>query len=81
MQLPIVARLSELEERLVSIIIAFEQIRQCRYKQAQMGLTGSIINVLVNMEIIHKALPQSMDETTTIAVALKKDWNIGMHIK
>jgi hypothetical protein len=36
-----------------------------------MGLTRSIINVPVHMDIVQKALPQSMDETMTIAIALK----------
>jgi hypothetical protein len=72
MPLPIASTLSELEERLVSLRIAFAQIRQWGYKQSQMGLTGSIINVHVHMDIVQKALPQSMDETMTIAVALKR---------
>ena len=38
-----------------------------------MGLTGSIVNVPINIEIIQKALPQSMDETTTIAGTLKRE--------
>jgi hypothetical protein len=37
-----------------------------------MGLTGSIINVLVQLDIVQKALPQSMSETMTIFVALKR---------
>ena len=55
--IPIMQGISGLKERLVSIRIVFAQIRQCRYKRAQMGLIGSIINVLANMEIIQKALP------------------------
>jgi hypothetical protein len=35
-------------------------------------LTGSIINVPVQMDVVQKALPQFMDETLTIAVALKR---------
>jgi hypothetical protein len=37
-----------------------------------MGLTGSIINVHVHMDIVQKSLPQFMDETMTIAIALKR---------
>jgi exonuclease III len=72
MPLPMVKELSELEERLVSLRIAFAQIRQWGYKRSQMGLTGSIINVPVHMDVVQKALPQFMDETLTIAVALKR---------
>jgi hypothetical protein len=39
MPLPMVKELSELEERLVSLRIAFAQIRQWGYKRSQMGLT------------------------------------------
>jgi hypothetical protein len=40
-----VGTLSDLKERLVSMRIAFSQIRPWGYKWSQMGLTGSIINV------------------------------------
>ena len=72
MRLPIVQWILELEERLVSIRIEFEKIRQCGYKWAQMGLIGSIINVPVTTEIIQKALPQCINETTIILVSLKR---------
>jgi hypothetical protein len=45
---PDVSALTELEERLVSLRIAFVEIRAWGYTGAQMGLTGSIINVLLN---------------------------------
>ncbi|XP_059077054.1 uncharacterized protein LOC131876217 [Cryptomeria japonica] len=64
--------LTQLEERLVSLRIAFAQIWELGYKRSQMGLTGSIINVPVNMNIIQKALPQSVSNTSTIAVSLKR---------
>jgi hypothetical protein len=71
MPLLMVKTLSELEERLVSLWIAFAQIRQWGYKWSQLGLTGSIINVPVQMDVVQKSLPQFMDETLTIEVALK----------
>jgi hypothetical protein len=37
-----------------------------------MGLTRSIINVPVHMDVVQKALPQSMNETLTIVFALKQ---------
>jgi hypothetical protein len=37
-----------------------------------MGLTLSIINVLVHMDVVQKSFPQSMDETVAIVVSLKK---------
>jgi aspartate ammonia-lyase len=37
-----------------------------------MGLVGSIINVLVHMDVVQKSLPQFMDKTLTIVVALKR---------
>ena len=37
-----------------------------------MGLAGSIINVPVQMDIVQKSLPQSINNTITIAIALKR---------
>jgi hypothetical protein len=73
MSLPIASTLSQLEERLVSLRIAFEQIRKWGYKRSHMvGLTGSIINMPIHMDIFHKALPQFMDEAMTFTIALKR---------
>jgi hypothetical protein len=72
MSLPVTSTLSELEERLVSLRIAFAQLRQWGYKRSQMGLTGSIINVHVHIDIVQKTLPHFVNETTTITVALKR---------
>jgi hypothetical protein len=36
-----------------------------------MGLTGSIINVSIQLDVVQKALPQFMSKTMTIVVALK----------
>jgi hypothetical protein len=62
----------ELEERLVYLRIAFAQIRPWGYKLPQMGLTGSIINVHVQLDVVQKALPQFINNTITIIVALKR---------
>jgi len=70
--LPTVNILSDLEERLVSLRIAFAQIRQWGHRRSQIGLTGSIINVSVHMDIVQKSLPQYLNDTMTIAVALKR---------
>ena len=37
-----------------------------------MGLTGTIINVHVHMDSIQRALPQLVNETITIAIALNR---------
>jgi len=70
--LPTENTLLDLEERLVSLRIAFAKIRQWGYKQSQIGLTGSIINVPVHMDVVQKALPQYLSDTMTIANALKR---------
>jgi hypothetical protein len=70
--LPDVSTLTELEERLVSLRIAFAQIRPWGYKRPQMGLTGSIINVPVQLDVVQKSLPQFISDTMTIVVALKR---------
>ena len=43
-----VTTLTQLEERLVAPRMAFAQIKQLGYKRAQIGLTGTIINVPAN---------------------------------
>ena len=63
--------LTSLEERLVSLHIAFSQIRKLGYKRAQYGLNGTIINVPVNFDKVQHAFPRDVDETNTIVVRLK----------
>ena len=70
--LPLVATLSKLGKVFVSLRIGFAQMRQWGYKLSRMGLMGSIINVLVHMDIVQKTLPRFKDETTTIAIPLKR---------
>jgi len=70
--LPDVTTLSKLEERLVSLRIAFAHIRPWGYKRSQMGLTLSIINVPIQRDVVQKALPQFMNETTMISITLKR---------
>jgi hypothetical protein len=70
--LPYVNTLTQLEERLVSLRIAFAQIRLWGYKRPQMGLTGSIINVLVQLDVVKKSLAQFIKEKMTIVVAFKR---------
>jgi hypothetical protein len=67
-----VSALMELEERLVSLRIAFAQIRPWGYKRPQMGLTRSIINVPIQLDVAQKALPQFINNTITIVVAMKR---------
>lgn len=70
-KIPLVQNLTSLEERLVSLRIAFAQIRQLGYKRAQYGLNGTIINVPVNFDKVQHAFPRDIEETNTIAVRLK----------
>lgn len=37
-----------------------------------MGLTGLVINVLVQLDVVQKALPKFMNETMPIVVVLKR---------
>ena len=67
-----VYQLTQLEECLVSLRIAFAQIWELGYKRSQVGLTGSIINVPVDTNVVQRALPLSTNNTTTIAVSLKR---------
>ncbi|KAH9328999.1 hypothetical protein KI387_001107 [Taxus chinensis] len=66
-----VAMLSNLEERLVSLRLAFGQIRYQSHKRPQYTLKGAIINVPTNIDIIQQALPRYPEETKTISMALK----------
>jgi hypothetical protein len=71
MPLQYVSSLTELEERLVSLRIAFAQIMLWGYKQPQTGLTESIINVPIQLDVVQKAFPQFIRDTMTIVVALE----------
>ena len=64
--------LTQLEEQLVSLRIAFAHIWELGFKRSQIGLTGSIINVPVDMNIVQRALPQSINNTQTLDVSLKR---------
>jgi len=66
--------LTELEERLVSLRFPFLQIKEMghRHKKSQLGLTGGVINVPTNISRIQSALPQTIKDTDTVAVVLKK---------
>ena len=70
--LEFVLTLTHLEERLISPRLAFAQIRQLGYKKSQIGLTGSVINVPSNLDIIQSALPRSVFDTMTITVMIKR---------
>jgi hypothetical protein len=50
------------------------QIRELgqRYRKPQLGLTGGVINVPTDISRIQHALPHNINETDTIAVAIKK---------
>ena len=67
----IVHGLTDLEETLVSLRIAFAQIRQLGYKRAQYGLNGTIINVLVDFDRVQHTLPRHIGETQIITVKIK----------
>jgi len=67
-----VSTLTKLEERLVSLQIAFAQIKPWGYERPQMGLTWSIINVHVQLDVVQKVMPQFMNKTMMIFVDLKR---------
>ena len=71
-QIEIVQLLTSLEERLVSLHIAFAQIRQLGFKISQFGLIGTIINVPVDIDKVQHALPREINDNKTIAVKLKR---------
>ena len=70
----IVKELNELEERLIALRLSFLQIRELgqRFKKPQLGLTGGVINVPTDVSRIQHALPRDINETSTIAIAIKK---------
>ena len=56
----------------MSLRITFAQIRPWGYKRPHMGLAGSIINMLVQLDVVQKALPQFISDTMKIIMALKR---------
>ena len=68
-------KITELEERLISLRLPFLQIRELRlrYQKPQLGLSGGVINVPADISRIQHALPRTLNESDTIAVAIKKN--------
>jgi hypothetical protein len=66
-----VVKLTSLEERLVAPRMDFCKIRELSYKKAQIGLTGTIINVPANLDKIQFALPRNLSNSMTVAIMLK----------
>jgi hypothetical protein len=69
-----VKELYELEERLIALRLPFLQIRELgkRYRKPQLGLNGGVINVPVDTSRIQCALPRNINESDTVAIAIKK---------
>lgn len=65
------ARLTELEERLVAPRQAFAQFRKL-IRGGQRGLKGSVVNVPANTDIVQTILPRLADVDQTVGVRLKR---------
>ncbi|XP_050499980.1 uncharacterized protein LOC126880256 [Diabrotica virgifera virgifera] len=67
--------LSSLEERIVSPIVCFLQIRPLKYYaiNPQVGLKDSVVNILVEItDMVQVVLPHKINETMTVQVKLKR---------
>ena len=60
----ILKKITELEERLLSLRFPFFQIRELglRYQKPQLGLSAGVINVLVDISRIQHASPHTLNE-------------------
>ena len=63
--------LHPLEERLVALRIPFMQIRELP-RGRQLSMRGSVVNVPMDLEPTIISLPRNLDDSATVAVALKK---------
>ena len=64
--------LHPLEERLVALRIPFMQIRELP-RGRQLSMRGSVVNVPMDLEPTITSLPRNLDDSATVAVALKKN--------
>jgi hypothetical protein len=67
----VVSSLNKIGEPLVSPRLAFAQIYQLK-GYGQYGIHGSIVNVLVNLDLIQNVLPQLPHDSSIIVVYLKR---------
>jgi hypothetical protein len=66
-----IQQLTELEERLISLRIAFARIHKL-HNFGQFKLYGSIINVPTNIDQTQSLLPRLPEDGTTIEILLKR---------
>ena len=59
---------------MVALRLPFLQIRELgrKYQKGQLGLTGGVINVPADTHRLQSILPRDINETDTVAIALKK---------
>lgn len=68
---PVLTRLTQLEERLVSPRLAFMQIRSLGVYQ-QKGLRGNVVNVGNNFDVSANVLARKFQDTATVQVMLMR---------
>ena len=67
----LVDSLNHIEARLISIRIPFTQIRQLSYN-GQLGLRGTIVNVMADLDRAQTSLPRFCDLESTVLVGIKR---------
>ena len=71
--------LNQLEERLVSPINPFMQLRELP-RGGQYGITGNVVNVPANNMTCVSSLPRHLDDSGTIPVKLKRRLRYKSHV-
>ena len=61
-----------MEEILLAPRMDFSQIRKLGYKRSNIGLTGTIINVLASLDRVKTTLPRYIDDYMIVSVMLKR---------
>ena len=71
---PCIQLLNSLEQRMVSPIIPFMQLRPLKQYalNPQLGMKGSVVNILIDLDEMLQVLPRSFDQMATVEVKLKR---------
>lgn len=70
-QPPEIAKLTELEDRLVAPRIPFILLRHLG-RGCQLGMVGPVVNVVANTSIMQRVVPRSLGESETVLLGLKR---------
>lgn len=71
--------LNKVEERLISLLLPFSEIRKLG-RDGQLGIKGNIINVPIDVDQTVCSLPRNIDDDCSINIHLKKEISVQISL-